>query len=268
MSASLTQLAYQALRDIGNLRPGQTTSTDVLNDIRTEANQMLDLWQLDELMAYCYPAQSFPLNGSQQQYTIGPNETLPNWNAQRPTLIRDANLILTTVSPVIRIPMAIINVDRWSDIAIQNLPQALPLALYYEKSFDETTGASKIFIWPGDLNSDLIELFTSQTMPFVSFADLTTVYNFPPGYERMIRKNLAVAIKPMMTLYSKLGRIDWQVNEAAFAEVKQQALESKEAVQSDNAPDPEMRSDPAYLGSNRGRGNFNYLLGTTGRYFR
>lgn len=267
MSQSLTNLAYQALRDIGNLRPGQTTSTDVLQDIRTEANQMLDAWLIDELMAYCYPAALYPLNGSQQTYTIGPNETTPNWTGPRPNLIRDANLVLTTVNPVLRIPMNIVNVDRWSDIGIQNLPNALPLTLYYVKDFT-ATGAGTILIWPGDLNSDQIELYTSLTMPFTSFVDLTTVYSFPPGYERMIRKNLAVNIAPMMKLYNKMGRIDWQVSEAALEDVKRQAIESMELVKSDNAPDPEMRGDPAYCGTSNTNRGWNWLLGTTGRSMR
>ena len=49
MALNLTQLAYQALRDLGCLRPGQTTSADVLADILAAANEVIDQWALERL---------------------------------------------------------------------------------------------------------------------------------------------------------------------------------------------------------------------------
>jgi hypothetical protein len=52
MAYNLTQIATQALRDIGELRPGQSTSTDVTSDILFAANEMLDKWTLDRILVY------------------------------------------------------------------------------------------------------------------------------------------------------------------------------------------------------------------------
>lgn len=52
MNASLQTIAYGALRDLGELRPGMNTSTDALADILSEANSMVDQWAQDRLFIY------------------------------------------------------------------------------------------------------------------------------------------------------------------------------------------------------------------------
>ena len=52
MATNLTQIAYGALRDLGELRPGQSTSTDVMADILSEANSMIDSWAQFRLVIY------------------------------------------------------------------------------------------------------------------------------------------------------------------------------------------------------------------------
>ena len=69
-----------------------------------------------------------------------------DFTGARPTEIEDANIILNTVSPVLRRQLDCINVDQWADIAVQNLPNTIPTRLYYEKSFDQTYGFSRILL--------------------------------------------------------------------------------------------------------------------------
>lgn len=52
MTENLTQIAYGALRDLGELRPGQATSADVMADILSHANSMIDSWAQDRLFVY------------------------------------------------------------------------------------------------------------------------------------------------------------------------------------------------------------------------
>jgi hypothetical protein len=226
---------------------------------------MIDAWRIEEFMAYAYPAVAYDLTPGVQEYFIGPLEVPPNFTGPRPTGIRDADVILNNVNPVLRVPLEIINVDRWADIAVQQIPNALPLKLYYVHDWNaHTDGSAGIFIWPGPLDSYQLELYASETMPFTEFPDLTTSFSFPPAYERMFRKNLAVNIAPMMALYNKLGRMSAEVNSEMLAMVKQQAVDSKEAVFSDNAPDFELHGDPAFCGSGTQKG-WNWLTGTVGR---
>lgn len=263
---SLTTFAYQAARDLGCLREGQTLSTDLMEDILAAANQWLDQLLTDQLMIPASPAQAFTLTSGVYQYTIGPNELAPNFTAARPTEIIDANIILNTTNPVLRTPLEIINVDQWSDIPIQNLQNALPTRLYYEKSFNILTGSARIFLWGAPLQNYGLELFSWDQSVLRAFPDLTTAFIYPPGYQRMIRKNLAVEIAPLMTMHSKSARMDRPLAPPAdmLRLVMKQADDARIRVESYNAPDPLLITDPSFIGSS-GTPGWNWLTGTATR---
>lgn len=270
MSATLTQISYMALRDIGCLRPGQTTSTDVIADILESANQMIDSWTIDELMAYASPAQIFTLTASREQYQIGTGQASPNFNAMRPTGIVDANIILNTVDPVVRTPLNLITVDEWARIAVRAATPgatapvpAIPTMLYYDGDYNATSGYATINLWPAPLETYQLEIFGPQTLPFTAFANSSTAYNFPPAYLKLLRKCLAVEIAPMMQIYNKLARIPNAPQLAMLNLVIEEARKIKELVQSYNAPDSLRVCDRSFLGSGK-RGGWNYALGTYG----
>lgn len=265
-ATNLTQFAYQAARDLGCLRAGQTLSADILSDIHDAANQMLDAWLIDELMITYKPILTFPLVPGVQIYTIGPNETAPNFTADRPTRIEDANVVLNTVNPVLRTPIDVINVDQWASIPVQMLPNTLPTRLYYDKGFNTTTGAGKIYLWGGPLYAYDLELFVWDQSILRAFPDLTTTFIYPPGYQRLIRKKLACEIVPLMAMYCKASRSEGIMMPvpALVSLVQRQADEAYEKIQIANASDEILVGDPAFLG-NSARRSFNYLLGTNGR---
>lgn len=263
---TLTAFAYQAARDLGCLRAGQTLSADVLADILTAANQMLDAFLIDELMIPASTPQVYNLTPGLQSYTIGPNETAPNFTAARPVEIEVANIILNTVTPVLRTPLELINVEQKAYIPVQDLPNTLPTRLYYAKNFNVTTGSGYIFIWGGAISNYQLELFTWDQTVLAQFPDAVTAFIYPPGYERMIRKCLAVEIAPLMTMYSKSARMNSPMAPAPamLALVQQQAALARNAVEAYNAPANILTGDPAFLGDNARQG-WNYLLGTVSR---
>ncbi len=264
---NLTNFAYQAARDLGCLRAGQTLSPDILADIKDAANQLLDGWLIEDMLIPDSPAQIFTLTAGLQTYQIGPGQVSPNFDAPRPTEIQVANIILNTVSPVLRTPLEIINVDQWAWIAVQDLPNTLPTRLYYEKSFNIVDGFSRIMIWGGAINNYGLELYTWDQSVLREFADLTTSRIYPPGYANMIRKNLAVAIAPLMSMYCKSSRADRPMapSQVMLGRVERQAIDARLSVESYNADAPILIGDPAYLGTSTRSGGYNYLLGTCGR---
>ncbi len=266
MATNLTKFAYQAARDLGCLRAGQTLSADILTDIQDAANQMLDGWLIEELLVPASPPQVFTLTAGLQIYQIGPGQASPNFNAERPTEIQDANIIVNTYSPVLRTPLECINVDQWANIAVVDIPNTIPTKLYYEKSFDITSGFSRMLIWGGALASYQLELYTWDQSVLRAFADLTTGYIYPPRYANLIRKSLAVEIAPLMTMYCKSARADHPMAPSMdmLALVTKQATAARLSVESYNAPDPILTGDPSFRGKSR-HGNWNYLLGTDGR---
>lgn len=258
MGVTATQLAYRALRDIGCLRPGQTTSSDVLSDILVVINERIDLDQLNPLMLYAFRPDIFNLTASLMTYQIGPGQIAPNFNTTRPTDIQEANLILNDVTPFVRLPIELINVDKWAAIRVRNIPSALPLALYYDRNFDPTGQFATINLWPGPLKNYQLELFTTQQLQV--FPDLTTVLNWPPGYVYYLRKSLAVEIAPMMEIYSKLAKLS-QPREALLAKVEMQARQAKDELESYNAKDPVLGIDPAFMSADQKATPWNYSIG-------
>jgi hypothetical protein len=278
MSLNLTKLAYQACRDIGSLRAGTQSvqAPDLLNDIQDAANQMLDAWRIEYLMAFSYPAFIFPLQQALEQYKIGPGQAPPNFDAQRPDIITEANVIINFAgsNPTVRKQLILWGKSEWASISVRATSpgsmapiSAIPNGLYYDNGYDEATGFATINIWPapGGPQPMSLEFWSSETMPFLSFADLTTVYNFPPAYERCIRKNLAVEILPLMWDRRKSLRIEGmqEPNLALVELVKAQAIEAKSFIMMNNRPDPPPFCDPAFRGSGN-KPSWNYGVGTNG----
>lgn len=272
-SYTLQQFAVQALRDIGCLRSGQSfiagPNADIIQDILTAAQQLVDAWLLDELLVPFIRIDVYTLTAGTQYYTIGPNETtgrvLNEGNittkpiqATRPTRIQWANLLINTTNPVVRQPIEILrDDDEWGKLRVQQIPFAIPYKLYYDHQFDPTNGFGVLYLWPGPLASYQLEVFTWQQIQ--NFADAVTAYSFGPGYARFIRKTLAVEIVPMMRMYVKERRLGIP-DPIMLNEVKVQAKHARRDLERYNAPEPAVVVDQAFQGT-RGRGTFSYGSG-------
>lgn len=230
MSVTATKIIYNALRDLGVLRPGQTASSDTNNDALVALNQIVDSWLLDKGMAWSARIDAYNLATGTISYTIGTGAT---FNGPRPTEIRAANII--TSSPTARVPLEIIGVEEWARIAVQALPNGIPFKLYYDHAFDPTTGYGSIYLWPPPANTWQLELFTRQQLQ--TFADLTTPYILPPGYQRALEKTLAVEIAPQMSLNMKSSSfVGPQIQQANVEKIAAQAAAAVAEIQKTNAP--------------------------------
>lgn len=272
-------LAYMALRDLGCLRPGMGFSADMGNDILLAANQMLDAWLLNRLYVPWQVLTQFNTIGGTQFYCIGPNETVPrvingqtfiNVQAARPIKIEYCDVILNTFSPPVRQPVEILEDDKdWERIRVQQIPTAIPLKLYYDKSANpDGHGGSfaLMYFWPGPQSSYQIELL--QWEPLQQFPTLTTPITVPPGYQRLIQKQLAVEIAPLARIYAKLHPHDENIKDydpEMLAMVKSQAAQARRDVEMYNAVWARPIVDYAYFGGSGRSGGFNYGTGDVGR---
>jgi hypothetical protein len=242
---TLFNLANDALLDLGVLRPGQVATDDILAAILRAGNQMLSAWQLDELMVFATVANIFPLAIGQASFDAGQF-------TDSPTVIVAANLILNQFTPTVRKPLAILTVDGWANITVRDIAPSIPQALYYDKGYTSGT----VNLWPAPDKAYQIELFAWGRLS--QFADLVTVYSFPPGYGLLIRKALALMIAPMIQTFWKI-----KLSEPLLKLIAEQAQKARADVESYNAPAPELAGDPAFMGS-RG-GAWNYAVGDYGR---
>ena len=268
-------LAYLALRDLGCLRPGMGFSPDMGNDILLAANQMLDAWLLKSLYVPWQVITQFTTIGGSQYYCIGPNETANRFingqsfnpiQATRPVRIEYCDVILNTFSPVVRQPVEILEDDKdWERIRVQNIPTAIPLKLYYDKSAnpDGHGGAfGLLYLWPGPQASYQIELM--QWEPLQQFPSLVASITVPPGYQRLIQKQLAVEIAPLARMYAKLHPHDESLKDydpEMLMMVKQQAAEAKRDVEGQNAPAARTIIGTAWFGGSGRPGSWSYGTG-------
>lgn len=267
LSYSLTQLSYQAFRRLGILRAGQS-NTELLNDVLAEAQQLVDGWNIDWSRIYATNISLYTLTAGVQFYAIGPaavpitieGQPCAALVAPRPNAVMQANILLNTTSPPVRQLIQIIGNQRWSEIQVQQIPNAIPLELYYDHNFDQTTGASIIRLWPGPLSNYGLELFTPQQI--TQFPDLTTQIAFPSGYADAISWSLGERLGPsMLALYYKGSQ---EQADALYAKTVRMAAQARSIIEINNeqAIEHVLTVDAAY--SNSKRGSFNYLTGGFG----
>lgn len=254
LSYSAQNIIDQAFRDLGVLRTGQGAPTDLVADALISLNQLIDSWLIEELMTYCIEAQIFPFAVSKNAYTIGPSGA--DFIADRPVRIEDANTIMNTVSPTVRIPISIITVDEWAAISVRDIPNDIPQYLYYDSGFNNALGYGTINIWGMPQVGYELEIFVWKQLR--SFPDLTTPIIFPPAYALALRKNLAIDIAPMCALYLKHN--DQVGPGKLLALVEKQAQTSKSKIMTANIRPRVLRSDPAFDGMGY-RGGFNWKNG-------
>lgn len=259
LSYSAQDIINQAFRDLGVLRTGQGAPADLVADALISLNQLIDSWLIDGLMVYCIKAEIFDFATSQNAYTIGPSGA--DFTADRPVRIEEANCILTSPTPTIRVPIGIITMDEWAGISVRDISNNIPLYLYYDGGFDNSLGYGTINLWPQPQAGYQLEIFTWKQLN--AFPDLATSIILPPAYALALRKNLAVSIAPMCGLYAKTSE---NVSVMQFFPlVEKQAIQAKGKIMTANIRPKMLGCDPAFDGTNF-RGSFNWKNGMfTGR---
>lgn len=229
-------LIYGSLRLIGAVATGEVPSASEQVDALSVLNDMLDSWTLESLMIVSKIKETFVLIPGQQTYTMGVGG---NFNTSRPLEIQRAAIIDTTNPPINEIPVAIINLDQWANIAIKSTNSYYPTMLYPEG----TSPLETLNLWP--IPSIAVSLAIYSWKPLTSIATPNTVITVPPGYAKALRYNLAIELAPE---YGK------QPDQAIVAG----ALESKENIKRKNIK-------PLYLETDAGLSNqsksFNWYIG-------
>ena len=188
------ELVTRAMKSIGVLASGETASSDEMDDAFVILNNMVDSWATERLTIYVVVRSVFDLSASTQDYTIGTGGT---FNIARPVWIERASLILDKTAAAaqkIELPIAgPITVDEWQHVSIKGTTSTYPSQFFYDRAW--TAGLAKISVWPIP-NSSSVQLVLYVPTALTQFADLTTAYTFPPGYEEAMRYQLAIRLAP------------------------------------------------------------------------
>jgi hypothetical protein len=155
-------------------------------------NDLLDEWSQGAAFSPFVSRERFDLvvdqGGPDNPYTIGVGG---DFNTQRPpnqNAILRANLILTSASPDVRIPLGIYTDEAYNANPVPDLTSTQPTGLYYNPTYADDLGS--VFLWPvvNTAENDL-ELFLQKWI--AQFANLTTEYDVPTGLPRVLKYQLA-----------------------------------------------------------------------------
>src|SRR6185369_12220551 len=231
LQVSALELITSAMRQIGVCAAGEQPSPEEAADGLATLNQMLESWNTERLNIYTIKADTYTLQDGKSTYTIGGPGIGADFDSPRPVAIQNANIILTTNSPNVRVPLYLMNDDEYSQIAVLAVPSTIPRKMYNDGAYP----LSSLIFWGVPSGSMQLELFTWQQLGL--FGDLTTTWTFPPGYQRALKFNLAVELAN-----------EYGPSAIALAPTEL-ASKSKSAIQNQNSPNLLMECDPASLSS-------------------
>ena len=261
VGVSLSSIIQRSYRIAGITKwVGTTPQDDWFTEAIAEMNAMIGGLNCNRMNIFTIGIYSFPISGGIKIFNIGPGAVPTTvdgvdygaFDMPRPQQITSGVIILANSSPPVRMPpMYQMNDAEWSYITLQDIPDGIPLAFYYDGSFDTETGWGKVYLWPQTSYAYAVEWYIWQAIP--TFASKTDQVALPPGYEDMLVYCLAERLYNLNPLQSKMT-----------PEAHRQARISLATLQSYNAPEPKpFANDAAGVGKARGSGHFDYRIGFT-----
>ncbi len=217
-------LITRALRLINVTASGELPTSDEANDALASFRDMVDSWNADSLSIYTTRADDYPLTLGQQAFTLGPGG---DFDTNRPAKIIGMSVILlqNPANPI-EVPMEMYSISDWqTKIPVKNVPGSFPQVCYDDGGMPLRT----LSFWPiPSQQQNNVRIYSWQSLVWP--ATLQTILNFPPGYARAFRYNLAVELAPEFGVEIP----------AAVAKV---AVESLAAIKAMNVPDLQLTSD-------------------------
>lgn len=186
-----TTLIKQALGLIGVRSPGEPLKAGEAQDALVSLQGMLGQWATQNLTMFAPLETTVSLVVDQQDYTVGAGGDV---NIARPTFIERISLIDNTdASAPLELPVSIIRTSQqWQAVRLKLLESTWPQAVYVQMTFPLVT----LSLWPIPTGTSLQMRIYSKAR-VTGFADLTTVYTFPDGYDDALAYNLAVRLAPI-----------------------------------------------------------------------
>jgi hypothetical protein len=131
----LQDLLTDALLEINKISVYDTINAKQAEIGMRRANLWLDSQNADLMKVWQEVPNVFPLS-SQQSYAMGADQTLPNFQMQRPSKITKVNLLLNNnsgVSPT-RTPIKMLNYQQWGALSVPNVPAGYPVYCYWDNA--------------------------------------------------------------------------------------------------------------------------------------
>ena len=176
----------RALRLLGVLAEGETTSASVSQDSLMAMNQMIDSWNTERLSVFCTQDQTFTWPAGQITRTLGPSG---NFIGLRPVLL-DESTYYRDASTNVSFGIKFINQQQYNGIAVKTVTSTYPQVIFVNMGFPNVT----MTVYPQPTRD--LEWHFISVQKLDEPATLATDLLFPPGYLRAFTYNLAMEIAP------------------------------------------------------------------------
>lgn len=188
--ATIGDLAILALKDIGVLASNESMPAQDGADALAAINSLIDQWAAERLMIYTVTRSTWTIVASTGQYTVGSGADV---NIARPVFLDDQAVRYqdTSLSPTTEYKLKKLTEHGWQQVPLKTQESDQPSWWYYNPTFANAT----LDLWPVPTSSTLEGVIYHPTA-VSEFAALTTAVSLPPGYRRMIVKNLAMELAP------------------------------------------------------------------------
>jgi hypothetical protein len=220
----------RALRLLGVLAEGETSSASVSQDSLMAMNQMIDSWNTERLAVFSTEDQIFTWPASLISRTLGPTG---DFQGNRPILLDDATYFKAPNGVSYGIKM--INQQQYNGIAVKTVTSTYPQVMWVNMTFPNI----EMYVYPRPTQN--LEFHFVSVEKLTEVANLSTVLYYPPGYLRAFTYNLAMEIAP-------------EFGVEPSPQVKRIAMTSKRDLKRINNPDDVM-AVPYALVANRQRFN-------------
>jgi hypothetical protein len=254
--ATTRELLSGAHRLLGLVNSGNVLPEAVYQDNLVALNQMIDSWSTERLAVFCTQDQTYYWEAGERIRTLGPtgdfvyilasqSDTpivtqgedyigVDSATTQRPILLEDSTYFrdpTTNVSYGIKF----INQLQYNNIAVKTVQSTYPQVMFVNMTFPNIT----LSVYP--VPNRMLEFHFISVQPLANPTTLETNLEFPPGYLRAFRYNLALELAP-------------EFNVEPPAEVRRVAMYSKRNLKRINNPH-DLMAMPYSLMARRNRYN-------------
>jgi hypothetical protein len=230
--ATLLDLITDAYGEIGVLGEGEVpTAAQAALGLR-KTNDLVDQWAAERLAIYTITRTLKTVTASDGEYSVGSGGDI---NIARPVYLDHVNLVETSADPDRETELRELTDDEYAAIVEKARTATNPNSWYYNPTFATARGTLSLFPIP---TSSTLQIALYVPTAVAEFAATSDSVSLPPGYKRMIVKNLALELAP-----SFQRQID--------PELRRQAMEAKSVVKRANVRMAEM-SFPADVLMGRG----------------
>lgn len=176
-----------AFLDLGIFAPGESIPDEHAQFAFRTLNRLVSQLATQPLTFPFTNREVFPVVSGQSTYTIGPGG---DFNTVRPASITAAGLLMpqasVTTGPV-EVPLSELTDAAYISLPVKALQNAMFTSYFYDPTY--AGGLGSVFLYPTpNVTTNSLVLYRGDMI--AGFADLTTDYDFPQGYNDMLQFNL------------------------------------------------------------------------------